>query len=50
MLKVEQLEKLIENINSKNRDEMINLKTTFEKIINSQSDKLKVLEEEREEI
>lgn len=33
-LKEKQLEKLIENINSRNRDEMEGLKKTFEKIIN----------------
>ena len=43
ILKEQQLEKFIENMTSKNRDEMEMLKGTFEKIINSQNEKIKIL-------
>ena len=49
ILKEQQLEKFIENMTSKNRDEMEMLKGTFEKIINSQNEKIKILEENRED-
>ena len=49
ILKEQQLEKFIENMTSKNRDEMETLKGTFEKIINSQNEKIKILEENRED-
>ena len=45
ILKEQQLEKFIENMSCKNREEMDTLRNTFEKIINSQNEKIKILEE-----
>lgn len=49
-LKEKQLEKLIENINNRNRDEMEGLKKTFEKIINEQNEKIRFLEEDKDDV
>ena len=47
VLKEEQLGQLISNLNSRHREEMESLKGSFEKIINSQNEKMRVLEESR---